>query len=115
MILADENIDIRIIHALRKSGFDTYSIFEENRGISDVEVIGLAIEMNRILLTEDKDFGEWVFAHKAKGFSVVMLRYHFKDTSQIIEILKRLFGEKLNQLFGTFTTVTMNKIRIRNL
>jgi predicted nuclease of predicted toxin-antitoxin system len=58
MILADENIDARIISFLRASKIKIYSIIENNPGISDEEVILLAKENNQIILTEDKDFGE---------------------------------------------------------
>ena len=46
MILADENIDINIIKALRDSKFDIYSVSESNSGISDEQVIKLAREKN---------------------------------------------------------------------
>ncbi|MEN8120515.1 MAG: DUF5615 family PIN-like protein [Bacteroidota bacterium] len=57
MILADENIDYRIIKALRNNKIDTYSICESNSGISDEQVIELAREQKLIILSEDKDFG----------------------------------------------------------
>ena len=63
MILADENIDIRIITALRDSGLNVVSIQEDFRSVPDSEVIKISKQSNSIILTEDKDFGEWVFAH----------------------------------------------------
>ena len=115
MIVADENIDLRIIQALRSNKIDIVSVFEKYRGISDEEVIALACKMHRILLTEDKDFGEWVYAHNVKDLSVVFLRYKFNDTAKIIEILLNLFADGGDKLKGSFTTVTINKIRIRGL
>lgn len=35
MIIADENIPVQIIEKLRLSNIETYSIFDNNRGISD--------------------------------------------------------------------------------
>jgi predicted nuclease of predicted toxin-antitoxin system len=63
MILADENIHGFIIKTLRTAGFEVASVREHASGIRDEKVIELAIENNYLLLTEDKDFGEWVFAH----------------------------------------------------
>ncbi len=48
---------------------------KEYQGISDKEVLNLAREFNAILITEDSDFGEWVFAHREKITGVIFLRY----------------------------------------
>ena len=63
-ILADENVDYRIIKELRKKGFNVISVLDNYKGISDKEVLGQANKENSLLLTEDSDFGEWVFVHK---------------------------------------------------
>ncbi len=66
MILADENIDFRIITALRDSGLKVVSIQEDFKSVSDSEVIKISRESNSIILTEDKDFGEWVLLIKLR-------------------------------------------------
>ncbi|MCD4664033.1 MAG: DUF5615 family PIN-like protein [Bacteroidales bacterium] len=115
MIIADENIDKRIINELRNEHFEVYSIFERNRGLKDEDIIQIAKELQYFILTEDKDFGEWVFAHNEKEIGVILLRYHFSETNQIINILKGLLIKKAEILLNKFTTVTRNKIRIRDL
>ncbi|WP_394330804.1 hypothetical protein [Niabella ginsenosidivorans] len=42
-------------------------------------MIQWALENNCLLLTENKDFGEWVFAHPIKDLSVLSLRYRFTE------------------------------------
>ncbi len=113
MILADENIPAQMITSLREVGIDVYSIYEQNRGISDYEIIELSKNPPRIILTEDKDFGEWVFAHGVRSISVLFLRYHYKEESIITTILKELITKKRDALLGMFITVTSNKIRYR--
>jgi len=113
MILADENIDHGIIKRIRKAGFEVHSIYELMRGTSDESIIELSRNPPRIILTEDKDFGEWVYAHNIQNISVLFLRYHFKDTELITEILLKLLIERANNLFGHFTTITTHKIRSR--
>lgn len=115
MILADENVDLRIIRALRGSGIEVISIFEISKGITDSKIIELAIETNMILLTEDKDFGEWVFAHKQKGLSVIFLRYQFKELDKIILSLLSVLGDSAKAFHGFYTTITPRKIRQRQL
>ena len=115
MILADENIDHRIIAALRAAGLEVLSIYENQRGASDEIVMELARNPPRLLLTEDKDFGEWVFAHGVKDISVVFLRYTWPETEALIRTLLHLFNERWSDLKRAFTTVAVNKIRIRPL
>lgn len=111
MILADENIDHNLIKAIRNAGFEVHSIYESNRGMSDEAIIGFSRNPPRIILTEDKDFGEWVFAHHISDISVIFLRYAFSETEIISEILIRLLNERSEGLFGHFTTITTQKIR----
>lgn len=113
MILADENIDHSIIQMLRKNGISVTSIYENYRGISDEEVISLSKKPPKIILTEDKDFGEWVFSHNQKDISVILLRYHFSETQKIKDTLLEIINTKFELLQNSFTTITPNKIRIR--
>lgn len=115
MIIADENIDARIIKAIRNIPINTVSVFENYRGISDEDVLFLSKELEKIILTEDKDFGEWVFAHKIKGVSVMFLRYTYKETDTIIDIVVDLLKNKREKLFNKFTTISVDKIRIREI
>ena len=109
MILSDENIDHSLIATIRDLGIDVYSIYEQQRGTLDDSIIELSRNPPRIILTEDKDFGEWVFAHNIKDISVILLRYHFQDTEQIRGILVKILSESLEDLFGKFTTISINK------
>ena len=115
MIIADENIDERIINAIRKIPINTISVLESYRGISDEDILFLSKELEKIILTEDKDFGEWVFAHKTEGVSVIFLRYNFTETDEIIKILVKVLKDKREKLYNKFTTITVNKIRTRSI
>ena len=90
MILADENIHGFIIKTLREAGFEVVSVGELASGSKDEVVIQMALQHNYLLLTEDKDFGEWVFAHGVKGFSVIFLRYSKNDTDVILKNVFKL-------------------------
>jgi predicted nuclease of predicted toxin-antitoxin system len=56
--LADECCDAGIVKSLRGDGHDVTFVVEQNPGASDDEVLLSAYNEGRILLTEDKDFGE---------------------------------------------------------
>jgi predicted nuclease of predicted toxin-antitoxin system len=73
--LADENLPRPALEALRKAGWDVFSIAEKCPGISDEEVAALGTEQERILLTFDKDFGELIFRRGlSAGSGVVLFR-----------------------------------------
>jgi predicted nuclease of predicted toxin-antitoxin system len=115
MILADENIDAHLVSALRLKNIEVSFIKEDHQGVSDQEVIRLSKDPPRIILTEDKDFGEWVYAHKEKDISVIFLRYSADQIQEIISILLDLIASRGKELYGKFTTITTQKIRIRSL
>jgi len=60
-LLADENVQGELVHALRGDGLDVAYVAEGSCGITDEDVLHLALADRRVLLTEDKDFRELVF------------------------------------------------------
>lgn len=114
MIIADENIPGFIINNLRANGIEVIAIREFTRGAKDETVIQIVQQHNFLLLTEDKDFGEWVFAHHIRDISVIFLRYSFGEFQQISQaILQVIKTYQLERPF--FATVTTKKIRVRKL
>ena len=59
--LANENFPFPSIRLLRESNFYVSSICEDRPGITDSEVIQIAIKEQLIILTFDKDYGELIF------------------------------------------------------
>ena len=114
VIIADENIDHELINIL-KSQHTLISIYQDMRGLSDRGIIALAQNQQSIILTEDKDFGEYVFAHKINNISVVLIRYSFKDRLEMFNSIASLLSNNPQKLLHKFTTVKVNSIRIRDI
>lgn len=114
-LIVDEDVHNDILINLRLQGFDILSIRERFAGISDVEIIQIAKETNSIVITEDKDFGEWVFAHGIQGIGVIFLRYEFNDVKLISSKLISYLQQKDFNFERTFITITKNKIRSRKI
>ncbi|MBV8255631.1 MAG: DUF5615 family PIN-like protein [Chitinophaga sp.] len=114
MILADENIHSFIVKFLREHGFEVVSVTELKKGIKDIEVIEWALQNDYLLLTEDKDFGEWVFAHHIKNLSVLFLRYDYHEYKEIAHSLVYMLQTQ-ELMRPVFVTLTPKKIRIRQL
>ena len=114
-ILADENVDYRIIKEIRSHGFEVISIYEKYRGLTDKDVLQTAKDNDALLLTQDRDFGILVFAYKEKNTSIIFLRYahpNIKEISQAIITTLKKYG---NELYGKFVTITPKKIKIREV
>ena len=75
ILIADECLNQKLIDLLLKKGYKVNSINKTSSGISDFDVIKVAKNLEGILITEDADFGEWIFAHHIKNLSVIFLRY----------------------------------------
>jgi len=73
--LADESCDFSVVRALRADGHDVLAVADAARGAKDPEVVRLARDEGRVLLTEDKDFGWYVYAAGEGGIGVVLIRF----------------------------------------
>jgi predicted nuclease of predicted toxin-antitoxin system len=60
--LADESCAGPVIRALREAGHDVVAIADVARGASDEQVLERALQEERVLITEDRDFGVLVYA-----------------------------------------------------
>jgi predicted nuclease of predicted toxin-antitoxin system len=110
--LADENCDSEVVRTLQRDGHDVLSVSDVSPRAEDAEVITLAIREKRILLTEDKDFGQLVYAHGEQGLGVIFLRYPTSARRQIAKDVIQLIKQHGEKLFGCFVTVQPGRIRI---
>ncbi len=65
-ILADENVPLPSINALRDQGYQVDAIAEVASGLLDVEVLRKAVQTEATLLTFDRDFGALIFGEQAE-------------------------------------------------
>jgi len=113
--LADESCDLAVVRALRAAGFDVFCISESSPRAEDSEVIRLAVRENRILLTEDKDFGWLVYSHGQETLGVILLRFPTFARRQISRDVVNLVKQQGDQLAGSFVTVQPGRIRVSRL
>jgi predicted nuclease of predicted toxin-antitoxin system len=110
--LADENCDFTVVRALRAAGHDVLCVSEITPRAEDSEVIKLADDEKRILLTEDKDFGQLVYSHGQKTLGVIFLRFSTSARRQISRDVVNLVKQQGEKLAGCFITVQPGRIRI---
>ena len=103
--LADENCDFNVVGALRAAGHDVLAVAEASPRAEDSDVIRLAVNGERILLTEDKDFGQLVFAEGKGVEGVVLPRFPFPARERIARDVVQLVGQEGARLSGCFVVV----------
>ncbi|MBE3120114.1 MAG: DUF5615 family PIN-like protein [Candidatus Atribacteria bacterium] len=95
--LADESCDFAVVRALRAKGYDVTAVSEYTRRSVDSELIKQAHRENRILLTEDKDFGWLVFASHSVSAGVILIRFpgnaRIKLGLSVVELVEQKGGE----------------------
>lgn len=114
-LLADESCDFAIVRSLRTANCDLKAVAEDMPGVSDVVVLQRAINDKRLLLTEDKDFGEWVFAHGSIIPGVIFFRYPSHFRKSMAGMAGELISKKGTDLLGKFTVVEPGRFRIRGM
>ena len=110
--LADESCDFTFVRVLRSASHDVIAVAESTPGAPDDKVIALAHSQRRILITEDKDFGQLVFAAAASTSGVIYVRYPMRYRSTLGVDLLRLVEKRGEALTGAFVVVEPGRIRI---
>ena len=88
------------------------SIYQGLPGLDDSDVLSLAVEDDRILITADKDFGEMVFRERRLHKGIILLRLADERFSNKLEVLNRLFQQHSDHLPDNFAVVTESTVRI---
>ncbi len=113
--LADECCDTGLVASLRDDGHDVLYILDKKPGVPDEEVLLDAYSEGRILLTEDKDFGELVYRLNKPSRGIVLIRIDVKERHMKWARLKELIDSYQDRLPGHFVVIDTQKFRFRPL
>ncbi len=113
--LIDESVEKPIVDWLRDQKYDVTYIAESSSGITDEEVIRIANCENRILITNDKDFGELIFRQGRITKGILLIRTTNEESSKKLRLVKEVLDKAKNKLRGNFVVVNEVGIRIRKI
>lgn len=113
--LADENVSRHVIERLRREGHDVASIAETRPGASDDDVLSTTGADARILITEDRDFGEMVIRQHYKVRGVMLLELDRLTNAMEADAVAEVVGAHAERLAGNLVVVEPGRIRIRPL
>ena len=113
--LADECCDAELVNDLRSNGHEVLYALESLRGATDDKLLARAFSERRILLTEDKDFGELVYRLHRPSQGIVLLRFDAAERDQKAPRLRYLLEQQAERLPGAFVVLEVDKVRVRPL
>ncbi|HLX10408.1 MAG TPA: DUF5615 family PIN-like protein [Thermoanaerobaculia bacterium] len=114
--LADESCDFNVVKALRTAGHDVTAAVEDSQGAPDREIFSRSHREQRVLLTEDKDFGRLAMAAEPiqqKGLLLIRCPEESRgDLPAAIVKLADTSGERLRKAIVVWTPA---RIRFRSI
>ncbi len=113
--LTDENIYPQMVEAIRCLSHDVLDIKEQNLfSIPDSDIIQIAEDTNRILITYDKDFSNILIYPPSQYPGIIVLRLSrllIKDAiRQLTSFIEELSEEKIK---GRLAIVEPDRVRLR--
>jgi len=113
-ILANENFPKTSVLYLQSKGYDVKSIGNDFSGITDEEVMEIAIAENRLILTFDSDYGELIykFGYKPPA-GIVYLRLSEYSPEYPGYIIHNILSKMKLDFDFRLTVIDQNGIRQR--
>jgi len=107
-----------VVACLRDEGHDAVAVVEVMPEADDKEILDHAVAEGRIVVTNDKDFGELVFRSGWEHRGVVLLRLRderAENKARIMKIVLARVGERLRNHYIVATEQLAVKIRVGDL
>lgn len=113
--LADENVSYRVVERLRAAGFDVMAVALTNPGAPDSDVLATAGRDGRVLITEDRDFGELVVRQRLEVQGVVLLELDRLSNIAEADRVVAVISTNLDKPAGNLLVIEPGRVRIRPL
>ena len=74
-VLSDENIHADVVEFLRSVGINVFDVREQSLiGTADRELLRIAFEQHRVVLTHDSDFGMLAIRRGESAYGIIYIR-----------------------------------------
>ena len=113
-LLANENFRYASIYYLKEKGYDVLSIGIDNPSIMDSEIMDIALNEDRTILTFDRDYGELIFRYNYKPEKgVIYLRLDEYKPHEPGMIVEGILNNREIDLTRALTVIDKTGIRQR--
>src|ERR1043165_9909917 len=111
-LIADEDIESLIVEWLRLQ-HDVVWIAETAPSMPDADILSLAKNDNRVVITADLDFGEMVVRQNLATAGVILLRFRSQDPSQRLNLFRMQWPAIEADAPAHFVVVSDRHMRVR--
>ena len=110
--LVDECTGKRLSNLLNAAGYDAIFVGDWKPSASDEEVLDKANKERRVLITDDKDFGELVFRLEKPSSGVILIRASTTNSAIRMHLLETLL--KSTEVYKKFIVLKDKVFKIRD-
>jgi predicted nuclease of predicted toxin-antitoxin system len=114
-LLCNENISTKVVEALRARGHDVLAVKETFPGAGDSSILARANEESRLVITQDKDFGELAFRWGLQaGCGILLFRLTLPNPDAERRRMLTVIEDRTDWA-GQFAVATDDRVRMRPL
>jgi len=110
-LLVDECTGSGVAQWLTDQGHDVVSVYDEMRGATDEVVLHRATDEERVLVTNDKDFGEMIYRRGWPHCGVILIRAQDERLSSKTDLIARFLEMDIDAR-DRFVVVTPVGVRL---
>lgn len=111
--LIDLNVGEAVANALRQTGHDVLYVGDDNPRVSDIDMLRLAVQEQRIIITMDTDFGELVYHSGEPHAGVLLLRMPGAGAGAKVSTVEEIVNRYGSQLPHHFSVYRNGQLRVR--
>lgn len=111
--IVDESTGAAVAEYLRDVGHDVLAVAEAIPQTPDEDILAKAANEQRILVTNDKDFGKLVYRSGRAHSGIVLFRLRDESVENRVRQMRLLLTRYAERLPGNFIVATEVGVRIR--
>ena len=111
--ILDMGVGNKVGQYLASQGYDALLISTINPSMSDSDILAIAENENRMVITMDKDFGELVYHSERKHAGVLLLRLEDATGEEKVEVMQFIMENFEDRLQNKFFVFKNGRLRIR--
>jgi predicted nuclease of predicted toxin-antitoxin system len=106
----DQMFRVDVAQALRKEGYDVLRAAEiQQKRADDQQILEAAINENRILVTLDEHFGDWVILPLSQHPGVIRIRVHSTTSERVLNLLLPFLRMHTQEQFKDYLVILSEK------
>ncbi|MBI3467743.1 MAG: DUF5615 family PIN-like protein [Planctomycetes bacterium] len=111
--LVDESAGAAVTAFLRDGGHDVLNVADLMPQADDADILAKASQEDRIIVTNDKDFGKLVFHSGQAHAGAILLRLRDESAANRVRVLQRVLQQCGEALAHCFVVAREGQIRVR--